>query len=123
MLRFAQHESVVNGFAGIGAVLRPAFGQFLPWQRSARRLLCGDDSRSQIAAATDFSDSGSHRGNRRECFLRLAFSSAVDDTHWQSDAPHRECAEVSATRENPLEVAKATGGPGGKSPRVPLPGQ
>src|SRR5262245_29604340 len=122
MFRFAQHDSIVNGFAGIGGLLRPAFGQSLRWRQSLPRLLSEADSLSQIAAATNFSCSGLHPGNHQECFLRPVFSSAADDTRWRTDEPHRECAEAIATQASPSEVAKAMPGPVGKSPRVPWPG-
>ena len=72
--KFRRHCRQINAAAKSGALLRPTFGQCLPWLRSPQRLPGGVDSRSRTAVATSFSGSGSRPGNRRECFLRLVFS-------------------------------------------------
>src|SRR4029077_9123863 len=118
MFRFAQHDRFVNAAAKTCALLPPTFGQCLPSLQSHQQVPAEADSRSRTAAATNSSGSGSLRGNRRECFLRYVFSSAVGDTHWRTDAPHPGCAEAIARQENPLEVATATRGRAYKFPRV-----
>src|ERR1051326_4535894 len=74
MFRFAQHDAAVNGFAGTGARLRPAFGRCLQWRQYPQWLLFADDCPSQIAATTNFFDFASHPDNHRECFLQRVSS-------------------------------------------------
>src|ERR1051325_11243015 len=116
--RFAQHDRFVNAAAKTSALLPPTSGQCLPSLRSHQQLRAEADSQSRTAAATNFSGSGSPRGNRREYFLRCVVSSAVGDTRWRTDALHLGCAEAIARQENLLEVATATRGRVDKFPRV-----
>src|SRR6516162_6141328 len=116
MFRFAQHESVVNGIGGIDALLPPACSQSPRWRQSRPQLLCGDDSPSQIAAATNSFGSGSHPDNRPEYFPPPAFSSVAGDRRLRTDGLHHGCAEAIAKQASPWVVAMATRAPVDKSP-------